>query len=62
MMPKMNDEQAKIVALQALAYLVDEQQVLQRLKKAASYEDKKKAHCAKWEDMRQTDERKSSAS
>ena len=27
---KMNDEQAKIVALQALAYLVDEQQVLQR--------------------------------
>lgn len=30
MMPKMNDEQAKIVALQALAYLVDEQQVLQR--------------------------------
>ena len=30
MTPKMDDEQAKIVALQALTYLVGEQQVLQR--------------------------------
>ena len=30
MTPKMNDEQAKIVALQALTYLVGEQQVFQR--------------------------------